>query len=96
MSGDSIPANDTSTGGSPESPNGDAMGLKHLFAYHGKGRCAGSTAFALGESETEARARLLRDDACKFFEIEFGEMVTLLPSEAETTKLFFENYLEKS
>lgn len=65
---------------------------RHLFAFHGKGKCAGSTAYVFDETEAAARARLLRDDSCEFFDIASSELFAVHFTE-RTGPMFFENYL---
>jgi hypothetical protein len=42
---------------------------KHLYVFEGQGRCAGTTTYVLGTDETDARNRLLRDDASPHYQI---------------------------
>ena len=59
-----------------------------LWVFEGKGRCESATAFVRGETEAAARARLLRDDACPYFEIgasyRFSAAITLPPAKEES------------
>ena len=42
--------------------------MRKLWVIEGKGRCAGSVAYVLDETEAAARAALLRE--CLYFEID--------------------------
>jgi hypothetical protein len=42
---------------------------RRLWAFFGKGKCDGATAYVLGETKAAARARLLRIDSCIYFDI---------------------------
>lgn len=42
--------------------------MRSLWMFTGKNKCAGSTAYTLGETAAEATARLVRRDSCEFFE----------------------------
>jgi hypothetical protein len=53
--------------------------VKHLFVFDGKGQCEGSRAYVLGVTLADARARLLRDDSCKFFDIKEAVTFVVLP-----------------
>jgi hypothetical protein len=50
--------------------------VKHLFVIDGKGRCEGARAYVLSETLAGAVARLLRADACPYFDVK--EVVTFV------------------
>lgn len=66
--------------------------MKHLWEIHGKGRCKGTVAHVLGETEEAARARLLREDASPFFEIDRVELFAVQMT-VELEQIFFQVYL---